>query len=353
MTEDLLASMPADNPDEGIPRDKWGRYLLPDPTKPGSKPKAWTRATTFNKTVADTYVLDQWGNRMVAKGLAMRPDLYAMAAATPLSDRDKLNEIAEEAKKAAGSKTRASLGTALHAFTEQHDRGERITVPDQWRPDVDAYIALCKSHGLAFRPDLIERTTVVPQFGVAGTFDRIVKLTRDLTVNLPGVGEVFLRAGDFVIDDTKTGRDLTYGWNEISIQLALYSRGKGLWNPSTKSYDPMPALRQDVGLVVHLPVGEAKATLHAVNLEAGWEAAALCERVRKWRKTRGVAAPVSVTATVLDLLVTRSPSWADRIASASSPAELKVVCEQAVASGEWSDDLLRLSWDQLSKIRTA
>lgn len=302
MTDDLFDAASEANAEGDVPRDQWGRYLLPkldDPTKT----MAHTRATTFAKSVADTYVLSQWSQRMVAKGLALRPDLFALAAAHPLEDRDELNKVCESAKEAAGAKSRASLGTALHAFTEQIDRGQVPTVPAQWSPEVAAYSRLVADTGLVFAPTHIERVVVIPEFDVAGTFDRIGEVVKPITVKFPRAGGeevITLNPGDHVVVDLKTGRDLTYGWNEIAIQLALYAHGKAMWRKGTKKYDRMPPnLRQDVALVIHLPVREdpgqeARAELHAVDLAQGWDAAELCHQVRVWRKTRNLAVPVSL-----------------------------------------------------------
>lgn len=328
MTETELFDTPIVTPDENddsVPMNKMKtQYKLPHPET--GKTVYWTRATTFAKSISDTYVLDMWGNRMVAKGLTLRPDLYALTAALDVKkDRDQLNLITEEAKKSAGSKDRANLGTALHAFAHQHDSGQSVTIPEQWRPDLDAYIALCDKHGLTFNRAHMERATVVPDFGVAGRFDKITVPSRDLEVELAGVGTVTLAAGEGVILDLKTGADLSYGWTEIAIQLAIYAHGQGLWNNSTKALDPMPKVNQSVGLVIWLPVGEAKATLYAVNIAAGWEAAKLCQEVRNWRKTRSLASPVSVTEVVPlgggQEVVTDAPAPGDAAGNLPTPLE--------------------------------
>jgi len=277
--------------------------VFADPTKT----MAYTRATTFAKSISDTYVLSQWSQRMVAKGLALRPDLFALAAAHPLDDRDELNKVCEAAKDAAGAKARASLGTALHAFTEQTDKGLNPNVPAQWSPEVAAYSRLVADTGLTFVPGLIERIVIVPAFGVAGTFDRIGLVTQEIRIDLTPAGApdgaeriVVLKVGDHVVVDLKTGRDLTYGWAEIAIQLGIYSHGAAMWRKGTKHFDRMPAnLRQDVALVIHLPIREdpkqeARAELYGVDIGQGWDAAELCHQVRTWRKTRNLAAPVMV-----------------------------------------------------------
>ncbi len=314
MTDDLFDSPGESTDDAGVARDRWGRYLLPDPTAhTKSKPQPYTRATTFAGSVADTFKLGQWQQRMVAKGLTLAPELYALAAATPLEERDTLNTVCDDASKVAGSRSRATLGTAMHAFTEGYDKALKAGqpapfVPAQYQPEIAAYAELVAGLGIEWVE--IERIVVVPEFGVAGTFDRIGRLTRPLTVGAPGTsapeeGQYTLPAGSHVIVDLKTGRDLSYSWHEIAIQLALYAHGFGMWNRQRGAYDRMPeGIDQDVALVIHLPVRDddtqpAQATLHAVDIAEGWRAAELCRQVRVWRKVKNLAWPV-VGTPVLD-----------------------------------------------------
>lgn len=261
-------------PDDGQEFDRYGRYLIPHPVT--GKRTAWTRATTYAKSISDTYALGQWMLRMAVKGVATRPDLYALAASTPIDDKDALNRIAEDAKEAAAAKAGANLGTALHAFTEQIDRGGTPIVPEPWARDIAAYKAMLSAHGIRIDPGLIERKVVVPDIGVAGTLDRVVD------------------RGGLKIGDLKTGKDLSFGWLEIAIQLAIYSRATHIWDPTTRAFSPMPAVDQDIALVFHLPVGKATATLYEVDIAAGWEATRLCGQVRDWRKRKDLARVVAL-----------------------------------------------------------
>lgn len=343
--------------DDGVKRDRWGRYLLPKYTRIGlakGKEIGHTRATTFCKSISDTFVLSQWGARMAIKGLAMRPDLYALTAATGLDDRDKLNSIVEDAKAAAGAKSAASLGTALHSFTEQVDRGENPVVPDPWDKDVSAYTALVQAAGITFLPDHVERIVVVDTYGVAGTFDRIGQLTKDLTVKLP-TRTVVLKAGTWVIVDLKTGRDLSYGMNEISTQLALYANADAMWNGETGEYEKLPDLNRDVALVIHLPVGKAKAELIGVDIKVGWQAAQLCAHVRDWRKVRGISASIAVGEVELDSTestIVRPTTWEEKVRSATSKTELSALWTEATKAGEWTPFLAQLGKEQLTKFAT-
>lgn len=308
-------------PDRAEPkRDRWGRYLLPHPDT--GKGQAWTRATTFAKSASDTFALSQWSQRMAFKGAALRPDLVSLAHGLDVkADRDKLNKLVEQAKEAAGQKVAANLGTALHSFTEAVDRGEQSgAVPPQHVPDVHAYTASLRSAGLETRPDLIERITAVTGFGVAGTFDRVLRLPD----------------GTHAVGDLKTGADLKYSWHEIAVQLALYAHGvnqAGLWDPEEGTWEGGPSVRTDFGIVMHLPVGKAECTLYKVDLVKGWEAAQLCHSVRSWRSLKGLAEPMSFPAPAPETAETlaRQVSWEELFATAGSREDLASLFDEAAA----------------------
>jgi hypothetical protein len=301
---DVFASAETAQPDEGgVRRDRYGRYMIPKLPKltakgafgaVGKGEVAWTRATTFAKAIADTFALNAWMQRMAIKGIAMREDLYALTAATPLENRKDLDAIVEDAKKAAGAKNAATLGTALHGFTEALDRGQQVTIPKPWQRDTTAYRALLAQYGLSIPAKAIERIVVVERFGVAGTFDRIAQLTQDITFAKMSGAIVSIPKGTWVILDLKTGRDLSYGWNEIAIQLYLYASADGIWNPETWRFEKMPAVSQDWALVVHLPVGNARAELIALDLSSVERAAELCYEVRNWRTHRTLTHSIGV-----------------------------------------------------------
>jgi hypothetical protein len=305
----------------GPKRDRWGRYLLPDPET--GKERAWTRATTLSSTLADTYGLTQWQLRMVAKGLGMRPDLLALAAAAHVDDKETLNRVANDAKEAAGSSAGANSGTALHSFTEAVDRGEDPQVPQPWAGDIDAYRQAMTEHRVTVHPEWIERIVVVPRFGVAGTFDRILTLAD----------------GRRVIGDVKTGKDLSYSWSEIAIQLALYANASHMWNGT--GWDKLPILDPNEAVVMWLPVGQKRCELHLVDTASGWEQAKVAHGVRQWRARKNLAhrmlAPAEVTAR-LDRPA-RVNDVKAQIAAALSVDELTQIWAEADAAGQWTTTL--------------
>jgi hypothetical protein len=252
--------------------------------------------------MSDPWGLVDWKLRMAVKGVATRPDLYALAAALPLdSGKKQLNEVARDAIEAAGGSSGRNLGTAMHEFTAQVDRGEEPEVPFNLHPDLNAYRAALELHGVRVIPEYVERIVCVPELGIAGTFDRIVAWDPEA-----------------YIADVKTGADLSYSWAEIAVQEAIYANADYLWNAEAEAWEPMPKLNREQGLVIHLPVGQATCDLWWVDLELGWSAALLASDVREWRKRTDIARPFGVdllgrspVQPVLDLAGTDQPSEAD------------------------------------------
>lgn len=332
-------------PDEGLEFDRWGRYLLPDVDEEGAlknlKKRAYTRATTFAKSVSDTYALEQWAGRMIVHGMSKRPDLVAMAMGTEPDDKARLQQIAEQAKEAANVKVAANMGTAFHTFTEAVDAGKAPAVPAELKPYLDAYQALMKEHRIGMFPGYIEKQVILPRFQVAGTFDRIVSFQDEL-----------------VIADVKTGRDLSYGWNEIAIQEWIYANAAVIWNKITRKLEPMPVVSKTRALVFHVPLAAKdedgnplppSATLYQVDLLQAGQAAQLCWDVREWRKRRNLATLLSSASAGAPVI---AASWADRLKSAGSRGELSAIFQEAQRLGEWTKTLQDIGMTRLGELTT-
>lgn len=351
--------------------DRFGRYKLVHPHT--GKPVKWTRATTYAKSIADTYNLSMWSQRMTLKGAAVRPDIVAAVSTLDVkADRDRMNALVEDAKKAAGNKIAANLGTALHSFTEDRDKvlvGQPVkpqAVPENLLPSVDAYEALLVEFGLWPVPGLIEFTTAVLQYEIAGTSDRCYLVTRDITFKLHG-RTVTLYAGEYVIGDVKSGADLSYGWMEICVQLAIYAQGFnscGVWDWNTGTWghpalagqpDVQVKVRTDVGLIPHLPVdrkeGDPLATLFAVDLDWGWATAVLCGQVRTARKEGNLATALTVAdvaepgpeqAAQARSIVSRPPTLEERARAVTTQAAASALWKEAVAARTPKSEVDRL-----------
>lgn len=293
---------PTDPGRPGTPMDQHDRYLLPDPSGQREGRVPFTRASTVKRRVQNTESLTIWNEIMLAKGIAIAPDLIALIASTPLGapgSRDILLEATEQAKVRAGGRASANLGSALHAFTEQIDKGEALEdvlerVPDALKADVQAYADMLTRYGLTPVPELVERIVVNQKLqtglkwdgspgtrkdaaaGVAARFDRMYRWTDP-------EGRTWLIPGDL-----KTGKNaVKYGALETCVQEAIAARADLLWNEDTETYEDMPGdsvhdggqLRTDFGLLIHLPVGTGTCEPEELDLELGWELAQLAVRL--------------------------------------------------------------------------
>jgi hypothetical protein len=256
-------------------RDRYGRYLLPDPVT--GRRRAYTRTTTLAKCLADTSALERWKQRMVATGLRRKPELLQQVEVYA-DDRRALDDVCEQALQAAGAGDAAQAGTDLHSITEQVDLGTLALgdVPVDARPDVRAYVFALEKAGIEVIPDYVERLVVNTVVDVAGTFDRILRL----------------KDGRLVIADLKTGKDLGYSWGDIAIQLSVYRNAAGMYDPETDGYVDLPDLDPNIGIVMHLPIGQGRCTLYEVDIDSGWQAAQIAQTVRTWRGRKDLSAPV-------------------------------------------------------------
>lgn len=258
-------------------RNGRGQYLIPHPdAKPGDKPKALTRATTYIKATQDMNGLIGWEKRMVALGIAARPDLYARLASIDPDDKATINAIVDDAKEAAQASKGANLGTALHEWTDAVDAGRDVTVPAPWDADIAAYRAEMARCGVEVVPGMIERTVALFDLGVAGTFDRLVTAPGH---ELP------------LVADLKTG-NVAYAWGEIAMQLALYAHAETIYDWGRREHVAMPAVDRTKALVMHLPVGQAECTLYLLDIVDGWEMVQVAGRVRRYRRECKKAASV-------------------------------------------------------------
>jgi len=251
---------------EDAPKDRWGRYLI---SRAGKK-LGYTRVTTIAKVTDDEAALKQWANRMVITGLVNRSDLLAQAS-TKLDDKSALNAIAQEAITAGGGNSRANLGTALHALTEEIDLGNKPMILPGLKADVDAYTATLNKLGVKTIREYIESVIINDSSEYAGTMDRVVEYQ-----------------GKLYIADLKTGTDLSYSWRSIAIQLAAYATAEYIYDWKNEKRLPMPFVDQDRAIVFHLPAGEGRCELYFVDLEAGRLGLQLALDVRAWRKRRDI-----------------------------------------------------------------
>jgi hypothetical protein len=244
---------------------KGGRYQIPP--QGGGKPVPMTRVTNVAKALSDTEGLMKWAERMVAIGMARRPDLVATAASLdPVADKSALGDIARFAKRSAGDKVAAELGTAIHAATEAADLGEEV--PAEFAERVTEYQRALAAAGIQIDAALIEVVLVLEDRKVAGTTDRLVTM-----------GEP-----EHIVFDLKTGADVAYKQLEHCLQLTAYSRATSIFDPETGKHRPMPKVNQERGIICHLPASGGPCTLYWIELRPDLLDLAL--NVRELRRTK-------------------------------------------------------------------
>lgn len=291
--------------------------LLPD----GSKRVAYSRTTTYIAVLEDRYRLELWQQRMVAIGLADRPDLLVSVAANR-NDKEALNDLVRDAKEAARATAGARTGSALHSLAEQHDRGEKVSVPPAYAADLEAY----KEATQDLESVLIEQFVVQDKLKVGGTPDRMVRY-----VDQDG------KAGHYIAD-IKTG-SIDFGHLKAAMQFAMYANSQPYDVATQTRFDYPPDLSLTKAILIHLPQGEGRCELHWVDISAGWEAVKVATSVRAMRARRHLLTPFSQpgppdsTQLAIRSNVDNPDALRLLIRTRSTPDSVRLFYREAVAEG--------------------
>lgn len=289
------------------------------PPKPGAKPIPYTRATTLAGAIDDKSGLMLWKQRLTALGLVDRRDLLTAIAATDPGDKKALNRLVEEAAEHAGATAAATIGTALHTFTERIDLGLDVgPVPAGLEADLHAYRAFTAA--AAWHVEAVEVFLVNHAYTVAGTADRIVRID-----------------GRNYIADVKSSQsvDFVQSW---AAQTAIYANslpwdyGKGCTVPWGVDGQP-EAPSKDRALIIHMPAGQGRCSAYWIDIKAGWDAVRLAVRVREYRAKRDLLTAYQPGEASLEDAV-GDPIRA-RIATAASVEELTAIW--AEHQDTWTD----------------
>lgn len=320
-----------DPPTADIKRDRWGRPLIKPAS--GGKPVGYTRASSLGSALEDSYGLTMWKQRMTAVGVASRRDLV-LAANSHRDDKDKLNEIVNQAMEAAASSARASIGTSMHNYAEMVDRGQDPGyIPAEFAADLAAYRALTEP---MFRHLAIEQFCVCDELQVAGTPDRVSELRKPLTApdgtNIP--------AGDVIITDEKTSGSMDFGAIKFAVQLAVYAHGTS-YDPATAARTPWPGnVRTDWAMIVWCPAGEGTADLYWVNIAEGWKLAQLSIDVRAHRRRKDLLVAADIITAGDNTTFDAGPDYLELARNAISVRALEQVWFTAERAGRADADLL-------------
>lgn len=316
--------------DPARPEAKRGRYTLPNPDN--GKSKSWQRVTNFVKLTDDTYHLELWKQRNVAKGVALiaaQRDgfLDDLVRLDVKQDKERLNRICEKAQDQADAYKLADEGTALHTSTELADYagGDLNRVPEHHRAKVRLYLDALAANGLTVVPGMIERVTASAAYEVAGKFDRVYRLAD----------------GSNVIGDLKTGDSLDLSMPSIAAQLDCYRDGInncGIFNG--QRYDTDLKVRDDFGIVVHLPSTRNEVTVYMIDLDQGREINRVNLEVRTARRIKAKHVAQVFQADVYGVTAAGADQhWLEQLNAAHSVPQLIAVADRARSFGQWNERL--------------
>jgi hypothetical protein len=305
-----------------------GRYKLPHPET--GKVQLFSRVSTIAHTISDTYHLDRWNDRMIAKGFGLRPDLAELTRSLDVTeDREELQKLAQQAKEAAGGSVGANLGTALHKHCERQDGGEdmsKVRLPAATRADLKAYAELLARKHIEIMPEYNERVVYTKATNSVGRIDRI-GWDRELWERPRVI-------------DLKTQKTMDFGGLEITSQQAMYGNADYMWNEDTAEWEPMPEVDTQISMVIWLPVGKAHAQDFTVPIDIGWLDVKLALGVRTARKrARNYLQPVP-----------DDREYRIRLLKATSRQELSAVFSEAFDAGLWTDELKAIGLARLPEI---
>lgn len=301
--------------ENGVLREsRFNRPLVVPPE--GGEPVPYTRCTTYIDVLEDKYHLQLWDKRMVAIGLSERPDLQ-VAVISHRDDKKELDKITAKAKEAARASAAATIGTAVHKFTEDMDAGKQIPdhVPDEVKRDLAAYRTATDGLTVA----MSEQFHVLDSLKIGGTPDRIVEYN-----------------GKHYIADLKTGSTVDLGALKIAMQLGVYAHATP-YSYVTDERTPRPfTVDTDRGIVIHLPAGSGRCEVRWVDISQGWRAVQTAGDVRGWRKVKATdlyepfGDPVSIEETPA---TKPDAGLMQRIETAATVDDLRDLWAEAQVSG--------------------
>lgn len=346
--------------------DPSGATVKSGPRRGEPKRLAYGSPSNRGKQIENTTNLVKWGERRVVLGIGADPALVEMCARlTALDvDSDEYKTLADaiiiRAKDAAEANLAAERGTHGHSLTEDAD-GERdwlarAAVGEVLGLDRDVQAALVAAWAEMLERSgmeilVVEASCVDDSWRLAGTLDRIARVTRPLRFALVTGEVVEIPAGTVLVLDVKTGQrrrdrdgSVMY-WHGYAIQIASYAQSVPYdTDAETRGEWPWP-ISQERALIAHLDIaaaleGEPRCELVYVDLVAGREHGGECVVAAKaWERRKDV-----FSVAMLDAPSDASPAREGdartvlHAAVATSPAALSPEVPIPAASPSSGDD---------------
>jgi len=290
------------------------------------------RPSSRGKLIENTYNLAKWGERMAMWGIVAEPEIALDAdridhEVDTAEWRRAMDTIVVRAKDAAQAMIAAHRGTHVHILTEDDDEDHRwvnrllagedlgISTAAQ-KALVQAWRRMLAVHG--FEILAVEAAVVCDRWRLAGTLDRIVRLTRDLEFVTSSGEMITLTAGTVLVLDLKTGKmTLDRGairyWHSYAIQVAAYALGVPYdVDAETRGAWPFEVSRE-WAIIAHLDVlgaiqeGEARCSLVLCDVDAGIAAGDLCMQAIDWGRNDAVFSPPTANPNMVVALPVAAP----------------------------------------------
>jgi hypothetical protein len=280
-----------------------GAPLVSDPENP-EKTLRYRRPSGYAKVLDDENALVNWRIFKAMDGVARSKALQTQVVACRDDDREEKKRLREHALDKGQANERADQGTGLHAMTVRaEDPGDTEFDPGPHRADLDAYLECLQTYGLV--SEMVEVPFVNDEWRAAGTADRLWRSELPLVSPDDRVWE----PGELFLGDLKTGAKLDFGVPAYCVQTALYATGQ-LYDVVSERRLPTPPINDQWTLLLHLPVGKAKATLYWCSVTVGLYGAWMAFEVKQWQNKwkRGehdiheVPAPVTLERSVTMVL---------------------------------------------------
>lgn len=255
-----------------------GAPLVSDPENP-AKTLRYSRPSSYAKCLDDEEALVNWRIWRAMDGVARSKALQTQIVATRDEDRSEKKTLREKAMDKGSANERADQGTGLHAMTVRVEdvRDVDFDPPEQIANDLNAYKDAIARYGLV--SEMTEVHMVNDELRAAGTADRVYRATKRLQTP----ARTWIEEGELILGDLKTGAKLDFALPGFAVQIALYAHSK-LYDIHTERRLPTPPIRQDWGLLVHLPVGTGRCEVSWIDLEIGMFGAWLAKEVKEWRR---------------------------------------------------------------------
>ena len=214
-------------------------------------------------------------------------------------------------------------------------------VPKEFVPYVTVYFQTLAKWGITHPLDAtgrpyVERIVYNEMTGWVGTFDNLFTLAD----------------GSVVIGDKKTGKDLAFSYLAISIQLGDYAGASHILSLDGTTWEPMPEVRQDMAVVIHIPSNAEPATASAVSisLDAGRAAVDVAMVVRNMRR---VAKNVIPNKIPLPRPETQTAAGGDRQAAEAALRRLIGTCNTAEELAKVFDAYAEIWTDEMTALGQA